>query len=260
LKPLQETAESFYTAFYEKKWAPTQGAISVDTLTVEEAYCVQDLVTKKRLLSGESIVGYKVGCTSKAIRTQFNLNEPIHAKLFKPRIYSENATMNLNDYVDCAIEPEMVLKIGKDLIGENLPDEVLRDAIEYVSPGIELHNYRFWNQPPTIQELICSGGIHAGMVIGNEKVIPSSLTFADEVFRVYKNNSLMTSASAVEIMGGPMYSLRWLVSSLTMKGLTLKEGSIVIPGSPTELVNIEGRTDLKISIDHVGSVKALFDN
>ena len=40
-------------------------------------------------------------------------------------------------------------------------DRQLVEAIEYVSPGIELHNFKFWFAPPTSQELICSGGISA---------------------------------------------------------------------------------------------------
>ena len=58
----------------------------------------------------------------------------------------------------------MVLTTGVDLCGTNLPHGQLVDAIECVSTGIELHNFRFWFTPPTSQELICSGGIHAGQM------------------------------------------------------------------------------------------------
>lgn len=258
MKSLQKIADNFFHAFYEKEWNPLDEEINISDLSIDDSYIVQDLVTKRRIELGESVVGYKVGCTSKAIRNQFGLNEPINGKLFQPRIYSENVTFNLNDYVDCAIEPEMVLKIGKTLVGENLPDEELLDAIEYVSPGIEIHNFHFWNSRPTIQELICSGGIHAGLVIGKPKASPRDLSFKDENFSVYKNCSLVTSALSVEIMGGPLHSLRWLVASLTKKGLSLEENSLVIPGSPTELVDIVKQTELKISIGHIGSLTVTF--
>ena len=258
MKSLQKIANNFFSAFYEKKWNPLSEEDQITDLSIDESYLVQDIVTKRRIESGESVIGYKVGCTSKAIRTQFGLNEPINGKMFQPRIYNEGVTLNLDDYIDCAIEPEMVLKIGKTIFGENLPDKKLLDAIEHVSPGIELHNYRFWNSPATIQELICSGGIHAGLVVGNSKASPQDLSFRDEIFRVYKNNTLVTSAPAVEIMGGPLHSLRWLVSCLTKKGLTLEGDSLVIPGSPVELVNVVTKTEFKVSIDHVGSLTAFF--
>ena len=259
MKSYRRIADTFFNAFYERKWNPLDENNHIKDLSIDESYLVQDLVTKRRVESGEYVVGYKVGCTSKAIRTQFGLSEPINGKLFQPRIYSENSILNLNYYVDCAIEPELVLKIGKTLVGENLPDEELLDGIEYVSPGIELHNFRFWNSPPTIQELICSGGIHAGLVIGKTRVSPHDLSFKEEAFRVFNNDTLVTSALAIEIMGGPLHSLRWIVSSLTKKGLSLEENSLVIPGSPTELIKIVTTTELKVTIDHVGSVTAFFE-
>ena len=59
-------------------------------------------------------------------------------------------------------------------------------------------------------------------------------------------------------MGGPIHSLRWLVDCLTKKDAYLKKGSIVIPGSPVELVSIERDTKLRVEIEHVGSLAADF--
>ena len=99
---------------------------------------IQDVVAEKRINNGERVVGYKVGCTSQAIRTQFGLEEPIHARMFTPYIYAEGVELDWRDYLNCAIEPEMVIKIGKDLAKENLSDVELIDAIDLataVRPG-----------------------------------------------------------------------------------------------------------------------------
>ena len=190
------------------------------------------------------MVGFKVGCTSTAIRQQFGINEPINGKLFQPHILGSTERVDYSHYLNCAIEPEMILKIGRDLQGVALSDEELIHSIEYVSPGIELHNFKFWVEPPAVQELICSGGIHAGLIVGNQKVDPKKLLFKDEVFSVYKDGNLVTSAPGSEIMGGPIHSLRWLVTFLTKRGATLKKDSLVIPGSPVELINIDQDTEL----------------
>jgi len=257
MKSLEVIAAGFYHAFYKKKWLGAEPSLS--NLSMDDAYAAQDSVTKKRIEAGERVVGFKVGCTSRAIRKQFGLSEPISGKLFQPYIYDDNAKFDYDNFANCAIEPEMVLKIGKDLEGVDLSDEELIDSIEYVSPGIELHNYIFWNEPPTVQELICSGGIHAGLIVGDQKVDPRTLGFKDEMFSVYKDDTLITSAPSSEIMGGPIISLRWLVTFLTNKGEMLKKGSLVIPGSPVELVNIDQDTELKIAIDGVGSLTTRFE-
>ena len=230
-------AEKFFEAFYKREWVG-EFLPHILELDISEAYQVQDLVAKMRVETGEEVVGFKVGCTSHAIRSQFGLKTPISGRIFAPHIYAEGKQLRRTDYVNCAIEPEMVLKIGMDLKGESLSDDHLIDAIEYVSPGIEIHNFKFWSSPPSSQELICSGGIHAGLVIGNKKVSPRKMSFQNEVFRVYKDETIITEAPASEIMGGPLHSLRWLVRFLTQREMSLKRGSFVIPGSPVELVPI----------------------
>ena len=254
-----QLANQFIHAFYNRSW---QGKLTppINKLSIDEAYEVQDLVANIRMQRGEEIVGYKVGCTSDAIRTQFGLSEPISGRIFQPYIHQSNAVIDWNDYVDCAIEPEMVLTIGEDLEGIDLSDTQLIDAIAYVSPGIELHNYRFWFGQASIQELICSGGIHAGLVIGDTKISAKKLSFKNERFSVYNGEELLTAAPASEIMNGPIHALRWLINSLTRKGLCLKKGSLVIPGSPVELVRIKQDTELRVEIEGVGSVLTHFVN
>ncbi|MEM7134588.1 MAG: fumarylacetoacetate hydrolase family protein [Chloroflexota bacterium] len=228
-------------------------------LSLEEAYQIQDEVAQLRVERGEQVVGFKVGCTSSAIRTQFGLKEPISARLFSPYLYEDSVHLDWRGYLNCAIEPELVIKIGKDLTDEDPSDQELIDAIDYVSPGIELHNFKFWSAAPTSQELIASGGIWAGLVIGSQRVSPEALSFQDELFRVYKNERLITQAPASEIMGGPLHSLRWLVNYLTQRGMTLQKGSLIIPGSPVELVSITEDSNLRIEIERVGSAGTLFE-
>ena len=250
-------AQCFFDVLYGGKFSGDV-LFDISELSLDQAYRVQDSVTQKRIEKGESVVGYKVGCTSFAIQTQLGLKAPICGKLFSPYLYNEQVDLYWNEYTNCAIEPEMVLKIGKDLKGYNLPDEVLIDAITYVSPGLEIHNYKFWYDPVTSQELICSNGIHAGLVVGSAKVIPQELSFKTERFKIYKNGRLIASAPASEIMGGPLDSLRWLIGFLTRRGRSLEPDTFVIPGSPVELISISQDTELTVKIDQVGDITKTF--
>jgi len=96
------------------------------------------------------------------------------------------------------------------------------------------------------------------LIVGDTVVSPARLSFAHELFSVRKNGELITQAPASEIMGGPILSLRWLVNSLTKRGLSLKKHSLVIPGSPVELVCIDQDVELRVEIEGVGGVISQF--
>jgi 2-keto-4-pentenoate hydratase len=256
---LEDLADNFLEAFYQGTF-PGDRTFDIGRLSIEQAYQVQEKVSEKRINKGEKVAGYKVGCTSKAIQEQFGLREPIYAQLFEPYIFKDGSEIFWKDYVNCAIEPEIVLVTGKDLKGENLSDDELISGIKEVRPGVEIHQFKFWFSPATSQELICSGGIHLGLVIGNNKVTPDKLSFETEIFKVLMDGKRVTSGAAKEIMGGPIQSLRWLIASLSRKGTYLKAGSYVIPGSPVELVRVNKETLIRVEVEKVGSVSTYFIN
>jgi 2-keto-4-pentenoate hydratase len=228
------------------------------SLSLDDAYEIQRRVIAARVAQGDHVVGYKVGCTSKAIRQQFGLSEPICGRLMAPHVHHGDTVLNWDDYVQCAVEPEFVLGIGKDVLAEVEDETELLDVIEWVAPGIEVHNYRFWFGKPTSQELIAGNGIHAGLVIGNQRILPVDLDFDLEGVAIFRNGELAAAGIAAEIMGGPLKSLRWLANHLLRHGEHLEAGRLVIPGSPVELVSVEPGDRITASFTRVGGVSAAF--
>lgn len=114
---LQLFAATFLRLFEEHQFEHT-GTESIQSLSLDDAYAVQQMVIDARIGKGEQIVGYKVGCTSKAIRQQFGLSEPICGCLMVPHVYHGDTVLQHSDFFNCAVEPEFVLRIGKDLNDE----------------------------------------------------------------------------------------------------------------------------------------------
>ena len=254
---LQPFADTFLRLFQEHLFSRGDGD-PISSLTLQDAYTVQQMVIDARTGSGEQVVGYKVGCTSEAIRQQFGLSEPICGRLMAPHVIYGDAVLNHRDYFDCAVEPEFVLMIGSDLTDEVGEQDDLTAAIDFVSPGIELHNYRFWFGEPTSQELIASNGIHAGLVVGDPKMSPDSFDWDAEEVSLFLGGKQAASGPGREIMGGPMKSLRWLVNHLVRSGKCLRAGQLVIPGSPTRLVPVEAGDLVSARFANLGQVDALF--
>ena len=100
-------------------------------ITINEAYAIQDKMVKLRLQKGETIAGYKVGCTGPSITKLFGMQGPIRGTLLDQEIHQSGAMLYLNQFDNLAIEAEMAFQTGA--AGE----------INSVFPVIESHNYVF---------------------------------------------------------------------------------------------------------------------
>lgn len=254
---LADIAEVFMQ-IHSSKMRDSAACFDMATLSVDEAYEVQRCVIAARVAKGEDIAGYKVGCTSKAIRQQFGLSEPICGRLMTPHIHYGNTVLDWNDYIDLAVEPEFVFGMGRDVRSDIRDQEELLDAIEWVAPGIEIHNYRFWFGKPTSQELIASNGIFAGLVVGEHRISPTELDFDLEGVGIFRNDELAASGIGAEIMGGPLKSLRWLANHLLSRAEYLQAGQLVIPGSPVQLISVEPDDRIAARFTRLGSAEAEF--
>lgn len=231
-------------------------AADIPSLSLPQAYEVQDGFLAGRVKEGAKIVGWKVGCTSAAIRRQFGLSQPISGRLLEPDIFKDGARLSSSAYVDCAVEPELVFRLASDLEGE-VDDQEIIQAIAGVAAGIELHNYRFWYGKPTSQELVSSNGIHAGLVVGAEHPFPSNWDIDSEVVSVLVNGEVKASGKCSEIMGGPLRSMQWLAKHAAARGERLRAGELVIPGSAVELVRVTAGDSIEARFATVGSCHAL---
>lgn len=254
LGPFADAFLDFYRGHEDQR----RLTIPIESLSLDDAYEVQRRVIAARTATGEQVVGYKVGCTSRAIRRQFSLTEPICGRLTSPQIHHGETALDWHAYRTPAVEPEFVFVIGKDLTDEVGEAGSLRDAIDSVSPGIEVHNYRFRFGEPTSQELIASNGLHAGLVVGDPRVGARDFDMDIEGVGLFVNGVLADSGIGAEIMGGPLESLRWLVNHLVRRGGALRAGQLVIPGSPVGLIPVGPGDRVMARFTHLGGVEAEF--
>jgi 2-keto-4-pentenoate hydratase len=231
------------------------GVADVTTLTTAQAYEVQDGFLAGRVKEGARIVGWKVGCTSAAIRRQFGLTEPISGKLLEPDIFSQGAQLPALSFVDCAVEPELVFQLGLDLPAEVDDDQII-SALAGACAGIELHNYRFWFGAPSLQELIASNGIHAGLVLSDMQSLPPNWDLKSEQVWILVNGEVRASGTCGEIMGSPLRSIQWLARHAAERGQRLRAGDLVIPGSAVELVSVEAGDSIEARFATLGSCHA----
>ena len=218
-------------------------------LTVAAAYHLQDAVTRLRVETGESVIGYKVGCTGPGTKSQFGINGPIRGTLFEDEARLNNAVIDPNQFCQLAIEGEMAVKVDEN------------GQIEAAFPVIELHNFIFRAEQKTLAELIANNGINAGMIL-------PEVDWQNSTKYLYKNAqlTLIINGSDIGTTGlwpnddGPEASVTWLRSNLENCGIELKPGSIVLTGTALGLYYVKSGDEVTVNIDKKPLVSCTIKN
>jgi 2-keto-4-pentenoate hydratase len=212
-------------------------------LSLDDAYRVQAEVAALRA-PAERVVGYKVGCTGPGTRAQFGLDGPVRGLLYDTEVHASGTELVYGSYANLAIEGELAVRLADD------------GRVARVFPVIELHNFVFRGQPPTLQELVANNCIHAGVVLppgetswdGNEP-LTGRLT-------VRVNGVCVDEGPMDGVPGGPAGSLRWLGRQLADHGLSLHPGQLVLTGTPLALLPVRPGDHVEVAAEDGGTVEA----
>ena len=207
------------------------------SLSIREAYAVQDAVADLRSAQGEGVIGFKVGCTGPGTTKLFGMNGPIRGTLFNEEIYETGVELNANNFCNLAVEAEMAIKVDAGA------------KITSVFPIIELHNFVFRAPNKTLSELIANNGLNRGLVTSAEiwekppDFYENKLSLSLEI-----NGSEMDSGELWAMEGGPVSSLHWLQNHLADHDLTILPGNIILGGTALGLYKVRagGRIDVKL--------------
>jgi len=133
-------------------------------------------VKELRVARGERVVGYKVGCTSPAVRANLGISEAVHGCLWDTEQYRHGSVLRASQFYRgrLGVEGELgvwVVSTTSGKGGEEKPSASVLPPAEWLveyEPIIELHHYAFDGEPKERAfELIARNAIHAGVVHGS---------------------------------------------------------------------------------------------
>lgn len=217
---------------------PGDWAASVVGLSIAEAYAVQQEVTDLRERRGETVVGYKIGCTSRTIQRQLGIGRPIFGRLFDTDVFESGNRLLNSGFLNLAIEGELAVRLARDVAEEPGSDEESEAAIESVFAVIELHDYAMRCDPPCAAELIVRNGMHAGFVAGPEHLYDPGAIGTPARMCIRMDDAEVASTTEPWVMGRPETAVRWLARSLGESGLSLRRGQVILTGSVMKLLPV----------------------
>jgi len=214
------------------------------SLNVEDAYAVQDEITRLRIDDGERVAGYKVGCTGPGTTKLFGMKGPIRGTLFDTEVHKDGVALDARSFCNLAVEAEMGIKIGA------------QGQILSVFPVIELHNFIFRGPKKSLSELIANNGLNKGMVLSKKSWEKMPEMYKENsVLSLEINGSVVDSGNLWPMDGGPLSSLSWLNANLAKYGLKCCGENIILGGTALGLYHIKPGDTVDVKVNGQSAVK-----
>ena len=223
-------------------------------LTVADAYGIQRANVQRRIGCGERIVGHKIGLTAKAMQELFKVNEPDYGHLLNTMMHDANVPLDLGELIDPQIEVEPAFVLGRRLQGPDVSVADVLHATDCVRVCLEVIDSRIIGWRIKLPDTVADNGSSARVVLGPMEVKPSGLALDDMGTELELDGTVIETGNTSAILGHPAKSIAWLANRLAGFGIAFEPGHVILPGTCTRSVRLNGRRRVVGRIAGLGEV------
>ena len=144
-------------------------------MTVEDSYAVQQLWRRRNEDAGRTLVGRKIGLTSKAMQAATGITEPDYGAIFDDMVLETGCSVEWDRYTHPRVEVELAFVLKKDLAGPGCTIFDVLNATDYVVPALEILDSRIEMEGRTIVDTIADNAAMGAMVVGGNPVRPDAV-------------------------------------------------------------------------------------
>ncbi len=227
-------------------------------ITINDAYRIQQRMVARRLAQGETIVGKKIGVTSRAIQELIGVNQPDFGQLTSSMAYQEGQDVPLNALIQPRAEAEVAFVLKRDLKGPGITATDVLRATDYVVPCFEIVDSRITDWKIKIQDTIADNASCGVYLLGNTRIRPTDVDLNLAGMVLERNGELFSTAAGAAVQGGPVNAVVWLANTLGALGIPFLAGEVILSGSQSTLVPCAPGDTLRCSVGGIGSCEIHF--
>ncbi|MBS0316709.1 MAG: 2-oxopent-4-enoate hydratase [Proteobacteria bacterium] len=227
-------------------------------IVVQDAYAIQLRMVSRRVQAGETIVGKKIGVTSKPIQDFLGVYEPDFGQLTSGMVCSESDGVDLNRLIQPKAEAELAFVLEHDLVGPGITATDVIRATAYVAPCFEIVDSRIKDWTIKIQDTVADNASCGVFMLGNGKGDPRKLDITMAGMVLHKNGELFSTGVGAAVQGSPVNAVVWLANTLGRLGLPFRAGEVILSGSQSSLVPVTDGDELICTVGGLGKCRARF--
>jgi 2-keto-4-pentenoate hydratase len=212
--------------------APVRDLIGTDDLAA--AYAVQQGLVQSRVAGGVTVVGRKIGATSKAVQDQLGVDQPDFGYLLSDMDVSGAHPIPMRTLVQPRVEAEVAFVLSRDLAPESeeeLTYDAVRKAVELALPALEIVDSRIADWDIGFTDTVADNASSGLYVVGPSGLPLSELEPRDVDMTLSINGEVRSSGNGAACLGDPVEALRWLAVQCHRFGDPLRAGQVVLSGA-----------------------------
>lgn len=226
--------------------------------TVEDAYRIQQRIVARRLAAGDSIVGKKIGLTSRAIQQALGVFQPDFGQLTRAMMRTDGETIDLGELMQPRAEAELAFVMKDDLIGPGITATDVLRATDYVAACFEIVDTRFQDWKIRIEDTVADNASCGLFLLGEQRADPFSIDLALAGMVIERNGEVHATGVGAAVQGSPLNAVAWLANTLGGLGMPLRAGEIVLSGAQAPLMDIADGDVLTCELAGIGTCTARF--
>ena len=227
-------------------------------IRIEDAYRIQERFIARRLAAGETIVGKKIGATSKPVQDFLGVYQPDFGMLTSGMVFADGDTLDLGQMIQPKAEAELAFVLKHDLKGPGITAMDVIRATDYVVPCFEVVDSRIRDWQIKIQDTVADNASCGVFVLGTTQGDPRRLDITLAGMVLEKNGEVFSTGVGAAVQGSPLNAVVWLANTLGELGLPFRAGEVILSGSQSALVPVVEGDELVCRIGGLGSCRVKF--
>ncbi len=227
-------------------------------ITIDDAYRIQLRMIRHRIDAGETVIGRKIGVTSKAVMQMLGVDQPDFGHLLSGMAANEGEAIRADSMIAPRAEAEVAFVLERDLHGPGLTAADVLRATAFVMPCFEIVDSRIRDWKIRIQDTVADNASCGLLVLGGMRRHPRDLDLALAGMVLEKNGELISTSTGASVQGSPVNAVAWLANTLGRLGIVLKAGEVILSGSQSPLVPVMAGDSLHCSVGGLGSTGVRF--
>ncbi len=229
-------------------------------IDIVDAYRIQERFMARRAAIGETVVGKKIGVTSKAVQEMIGVFEPDFGILTSVMGHANGATINLDTLIQPKVEAEIAFVLKRDLTGPGVTAMDVLRATDYVCACFEIVDSRIDNWDIRIQDTVADNASCGAYVLGPDRVDPRDVDLTLAGLLIELNGEAHATGVGAAVQGSPANAVAWLANTLGRLGMPFLAGEVILSGSLAPLIPVGHGDRLVAHIGGIGSCAVAFEH